>query len=552
MSPKRTRYVYTAVCSTCGRERPCHRAKTDSPICFTCRRKELGLKRHVALCSACGRSRPCRHARTERPICDSCWGSQASRREPCAFCGTLAIVAARLAAGPECRSCRSRRLRSKIICRRCEQEARPSAGDAGVCERCAGERILQVCRGCGAEEENHADGHCARCVLEARVGDLTRTAEPVAAHALKGYLAALAHSPKPTTVLHWIRCSRGFDTLLELITAAIPLTHEALDSVDRGQSTIFLRAALVHHGALPERQELTAALTLFINREITRVPDGPDRVHLRTFATWKVQHELTRAERQGHAKRTSVEVARIKIRVTTELILWLSQHAMTLQELRQEHLDHWLAEGPTQRIRIRTFILWARRCKITGPLIPPSEGTRRHVDPLDPQTRLQLLSRLLNDESLELRDRVAGCLVLLFAQPISRLVLLAREDIQQRQGRVFISLGPEPLLLPEPLATLTQQLKECPAGGASTAADTNSAWLFPGVRLGSPFGEKQMRRRLRKLGITSHAARSGAVLQLAQTLPAGILADLLGFAEGTAEQWTQLANGDWARYAPSR
>ncbi len=61
-----------------------------------------------------------------------------------------------------------------------------------------------------------------------------------------------------------------------------------------------------------------------------------------------------------------------------------------------------------------------------------------------------------------------------------------------------------------------------------------------------------MRRRLAKLGITSRAGRGSAVLQLAQTLPAAILADLLGFAESTAEDWTQLANGDWARYAATR
>ena len=375
----------------------------------------------------------------------------------------------------------------------------------------------------------------------------------MAVEALKDYLAALADSPKPATVLGWIRRqSSGFKTLLELIMATIPLTHEALDSVDRGRSTIFLRAALVHHGALPKRHEQTAALTLFIKREITRVPDGPDRTHLRTFATWKVQHELARAERQGHAKRSSLHAARTRIRVAAELILWLSEHGMSLQELRQEHLDHWLAEGPTQRTNIRTLMVWARRCKIIGAITTPTVGAKHHIDPLDPQRRLQVLNRLLNDKSLELRDRVAGCLVLLFAQPISRLVLLTREDIQQRQGRVFISLGREPLLLPEPLATLTQQLKECPGGRASTAADTNSPWLFPGGRLDRAISETRMHGRLRKLGITSRAARSAAVLQLAQTLPAAILADLLGFAEGTAEHWSQLANGDWARYSASR
>ena len=47
-----------------------------------------------------------------------------------------------------------------------------------------------------------------------------------------------------------------------------------------------------------------------------------------------------------------------------------------------------------------------------------------------------------------------------------------------------------------------------------------------------------MCRRLRKLGITGHAARNAAALGLAKTLPATILANLLGVHEATAEDWT--------------
>jgi len=190
-------------------------------------------------------------------------------------------------------------------------------------------------------------------VLRKRLDELARGGDPVAVAALKGYLDALVENPKPLTVLRWMGKSRGYQTLLELLAGALALTHEALDGVDRGQSTIFLRAALVRHGALGERHGQSAALATFINHEVLRVPDGPDRLSLRTFATWKVQHELARAERQGHAKRTSQHYARTKIRVAADLLVWLSQHAMTLADLRQEHLDYWLVEGSSERTRIR-------------------------------------------------------------------------------------------------------------------------------------------------------------------------------------------------------
>lgn len=553
MKPKRISYVYPiAVCSVCGRERPCGGASTGVWVCHTCRRSSRPKSPSwplLARCSVCGQTKKCRRNRASGlPRCCVC----SKKRELCVACDTFAPVEARTPRGPECKPCTQRRMHSKITCSSCERQGRPSITDARVCERCAGEEVRQVCRGCGAEETNYAAGRCARCVLQERLDELTRKGNPAAVDALKGYLVALVENPKPYTVLRWMGKSRGFQTLVELLSGALPLTHEALDGVDRGQSTIFLRAALVRHGALGERHGQSAALATFINREVLRVPDGPDRLAIRTFATWKVQHELARAERQGHAKRTSQHYARTKIRVAADLLVWLAEHTMTLGDLRQEHLDYWLAEGSIQRTRIRIFIAWAARRGIMERLTAPPPATCQHVDPLDPHERLRLIRTLLDDESLDLSDRVAGCLLLLFAQPISRLVLLTKDDVQDRHGQLFITLGREPLLLPEPLATLTRRLKDRQSGPASTGVKLSSKWLLPGLRLDTAIHEEAMGRRLRRLGITSRASRNAAALQLAKTLPAAILADLLGFDETTAEDWTQLANGDWARYAAAR
>jgi hypothetical protein len=399
---------------------------------------------------------------------------------------------------------------------------------------------------------NYADGHCARCVLRARIAVLAQAGDPAAVKALQGYLAALTERHNAFSTLNWMTCGRGSETLRELISGIVPLTHEALDTVDRGLSTVYLRAALVSHGALPQRQAQTAALAAFIDRELSRVPAGTDRLHLQTFATWKVQHELSISERRGTARHSANQQARPKIRVAADLLLWLSQHKLALKDLRQEHLDYWLSEGSSQRRRLRAFIVWAVRQKITGPLTVIPAATRRHVDPLETPERVQLLRALLTNDALDLRDRVAGSLVLLFAQRISRLVLITRDEVQQCDGEVFLSLGREPLLLPELLGILTQRLKEAPPGAATTTNNTSSGWLFPGRLLDTHLSEHHLRERLHKLNVKSLPARNSAVLGLGQTLPAAILADLLGVAENTAERWTQLANGDWTRYAAAR
>lgn len=422
--------------------------------------------------------------------------------------------------------------------------------DPGVCERCAGEEVRQVCARCGAAGTNYLAGRCERCVLRERLDELAGGGERAAVAALHPYLEALAENPKPQTVLRWMGKSRGYETLVELITGALALDHEALDGLKRGQSTDFLRAALVRHGALPERPGgRAAALGPFIAGQALRVAEGPERLALRRFATWKVQADLAGAERQGRAKRTSHLYARTKVRVAADLLAWLAERDIGLTELRQEHLDCWLAEGTSESHRIRVFLAWAVREGIAPRLSVPAATSRSHVDPLDPGERLALLRRLLGEESLELGDRVAGSLLLLFAQPVSRIARLKKKDVAERENRLFIAFGNEPLALPEPLATLARRLRDRQAGPASTGVKLDSEWLFPGLRLDAPIHEGALGRRLRRLGIHARAARGAAAIELAKTLPAAILADLLGFDAGTAEDWGRLAGGEWARYA---
>jgi hypothetical protein len=67
--------------------------------------------------------------------------------------------------------------------------------------------------------------------------------------------------------------------------------------------------------------------------------------------------------------------------------------------------------------------------------------------------------------------------------------------------------------------------------------------------VGSALTDERMRLRLAALGIAGRAGRGSALLRLARELPAPILADLLGIADTTAEDWRRAAAGDWGRYA---
>lgn len=449
----------------------------------------------------------------------------------------------------ECQSCNRKRLRSKVLCRACGQTRRPSLADRTRCEHCVGEQVRQICRSCGVEEENHTGGRCARCTLAEVLRRLSADADPAALDRLEPYLKALGEGPQPATTLKWMGYSAGYETVIELATGAREISHRALDEVDRGMTTSFLRAALVAHGALEPRAEQSAKFARAAATAIRSSPPGGDATHVRAFALWQVQHDLARRERHGRCTSRSADNSLRLVRAAVHLSVWAAEHGMTLAELRQEHLDHWLQTGATTE-SVAPFLKWAARGRLMAPLTAARAPARSHVEPAGSEERLRIVRRLLSDDALYLRDRVLGCLLLIYAQPLTRILALTVEDVFIDADRVWLRLGRTPLELPDPLAELVAALARGPRGRATTAAArTSPRWLFAGMRVGAPLDHTQAAKRLKRLGIRPLQARTGAIIALAGALPPSILADLLGISQSSASKWYSLAGGEWTRYA---
>lgn len=78
-------------------------------------------------------------------------------------------------------------------------------------------------------------------MLSERLDRLAADGDPDAVALLRPYLSALRDGAQPWSVLNWMTVSRGYDTLRELVAGTVPLSHRALDDLDRGQSTRYLR-----------------------------------------------------------------------------------------------------------------------------------------------------------------------------------------------------------------------------------------------------------------------------------------------------------------------
>ena len=186
--------------------------------------------------------------------------------------------------------------------------------------------------------------------------------------------------------------------------------------------------------------------------------------------------------------------------------------------------------------------------KLLPRLAVPHQDTRNPA-PISQRQRLDLLQRLLDGEEADLLTRVAAILMLLYAQPLTRILRLTLDDVLHDDGEVTIQLGDPPAPVPRPFASLLlrhagQRLN------LTTATNADARWLFPGRRAGQPMTPDTIERRLRRAGIPALRGRTAALRQLVLQAPAPVIATMLGYSHDGTAQVAAEAGSPWSRYAP--
>ena len=149
--------------------------------------------------------------------------------------------------------------------------------------------------------------------------------------------------------------------------------------------------------------------------------------------------------------------------------------------VRQADIDAWHAgSSENHRSAVRPFLQRRTANKLTGRFRLPQAVTG-HSAPMPDHKRIEHLGRVLAGHALPLRTRAAAGIVLLYAQPASRIVRLTVDDVTCEDGEVFLRLGDPPSPVPDPvLAILLSWARS--RTNMRTATNRNSAWLFPGRR----------------------------------------------------------------------
>ena len=479
-------------------------------------------------------------------MCDSCrpW-----KTLTCSICGRTAPgLISETTGQPWCRACKQRWAQ----CTGCD-ELRPVRGgtrEQPLCATCTRPEpgFWRSCPTCGQPGRIHNGRKgCAHCTVQQRLRELFGNDGGQIRPELQALYHALTAANRPSTVAAWLDRSVAPTILRDL--AGRPLTHQTLDELPSGKPVEHLRSVLVAIATLPARDEQMARLERWIARTIGDRPDPDEQQLLHRYAVWHLLRRL-RGRLAGtdttHQQAVGVQ-QHVKAAIT--LLNWINTSGLKLATRHQRDLDTWLAsDQAAHRREAGHFVRWAKAQRLTRLEFPATRwGGPASV--IDTETRWQQARRLLHDDTLKPDDRVAGLLVLLYAQWPAAVSRLTLDHVQTSNDEVRLRLGHEPVVLPEPLASLVLQLVATRRGHAAIGDQGTSPWLFPGGQPGRPISAFQLADRLRKLGLHAGRSRSTALFQLATDLPAALLARMLGIHISVAVAWQRASGGDWTAYA---
>ena len=562
-------------CPRCGRQRPLDVAVDGLRVCGGCRSKARELR-----CGRCGKvSTVARRNDGGQPICQNCWRRDPRSWKPCARCGNQRRVAAVTGAGPVCQSCRPGPALSCGICGVGSGRIGISqATGTPVCERCRKRWVN--CSRCGAgallkggtlheplcarclnpdpafwkrcgtcrETWQLSEAECTHCSLDRRLRQFLAPPGGTAAPELDRLREALVRVGRPDLMADWLS-SPAVRRTLQAVAAGRAVTHEALDALPPGQTVGHLRSMLVAAGALPARDERLTALEHWITQAVAGRADPGHRRVLHGYAVW---HHLRRLRgRLDGRPASSQQVKNVHDHVTAAAAFldWLEARGLTLAGCAQADLDQWLAGTSGTLVRSANFVRWAAARRHASRLTAPASRWAGPAGPLDQDRRWADARRLLHDGTCPAASRVAGLLVLLYAQKLNAITALTTGHVLHKDDRTLLRLGSRPIVLPAPLDALVAALEAGRRAPGSSLLHIPSRWLFPGRRPGSALSVDALAQRLHAIGISPRQGRSTALFTLAAEVPAAILAKTLGIHIQVAVQWQKISAGDWAAYA---
>lgn len=526
-------------CASCGRVRPVQRTIDGQRFCRDCWRAD---PRSFGDCSRCGQ-----HAtiivRRPQLVCLACYTAPV---KTCGLCGEPGRVASHLDGRRVCARCYYA-MRRPQPCPECTRRVFLTGFMNGqkVCADCAGAPITMACPGCGSIEEIRKHHLCVECRRPVAIQQLLADdAGEIRAdlHPLADYL--LTHHGKAASLERWLHKSKCAMVLRELADGTLPLTAEAIITRARsGQSVAFLLSLLVRSGVLPELDVESTRFDHWLNGWLDVIEDPEDRLILRRYCTWELLRSA-RTLRSASSPASGFLRQRAALKYCAAFFREIRSQQETLATFPQRRLDAYLTDSPSQRDALAPFTRWLRKHRLSTVRVK-FRSHRLEGRDYASDHRWQMARRFLSAADMDPKTRAAGLLVLLYGIQLTRIVTITRAQVDTNSRPVTLTVGAEPIELPEILGNAMVNL-------VAASARHPEGWLFPGRNPGKHLTPGPLSRRLRAEGLLTGSARTTALIELTRQMHPRIVSDLLGIMTASAAAWSRLAGGEWSDYPALR
>lgn len=141
-------------------------------------------------------------------------------------------------------------------------------------------------------------------------------------------------------------------------------------------------------------------------------------------------------------------VVRREIKAATQLVTWLRARGTSLSTCTQHDIDDWLAGDVWLRYIARSFLAWSVRNRHAHGVTIPHPPKDASMTLIEDDQRWAHVRRLVKGDRVDNVTRVAGLLLLLFAQPLSRTSRIRLDQVTQEDTHVMLTFGSHPVLPP--------------------------------------------------------------------------------------------------------
>lgn len=463
-----------------------------------------------------------------------------------------------------CRRCRSAQHR---ICADCATPRRRTIPDPG-CPDCRS-TLSRVCPSC-QDTWFDRNGACLRCRLHRRIDLFTANAVPDRLTGLEAFFDHLGHARDPVSSLGWLyRDGVAQRLVTDHLHGRDELTHDVLDAAvlstvaKRSNAVQHLRHLLIASGVLAERDEHLHRLQTAADRLVAASPASTALV-LRQWISWRIIPGVRRRAGTRPCTPGSTTSAMGVIHSIQQFLDWLDRHGSSLEEATPLLVDQWTLGTSRARVQhVAGFLTWAERQRLAPTGSQAWIASVPAAEPgvfVDQEVLFDVARRCLDDDSLKAGHRFAALLVILYAQPLSRICALQITDLRRDDatGVTTLRIGRLPLQLPSPIADIAdlachEVRYQLTGAGIGSGFVDRPKWLFPGLPPTTHIGSAALADQLAQLlPGTVRGVRNTTMMTLARELPSVVLSDLLDVAPSTADRWRRTSSVSAAAYVSAR